>query len=136
MLKNGILPQSWTGPIHAALRVMTGLLFMQHGTMKLLGFPINDMMKAMLGQMPSGMLYFTGFVDLIGGLLIVVGLFTRSVAFVLSGYMAVAYFIAHMPQGFFPALNFGEPAVLFCFIFLWLAVAGAGPYSADATQAR
>jgi putative oxidoreductase len=70
-------------------------------------------------------------VELIGGVLIVIGLFTRPVAFVLSGYMAVAYFMAHLPMSFFPALNFGEPAVLFCFVFLYLAAAGAGPWAID-----
>jgi putative oxidoreductase len=134
MLKNGIIPQSWSGYIHAALRIMTGLLFMQHGTMKLLGFPINDFWKGMLGGMPAGMTYFTGLLELIGGLLIVIGLFTRPVAFILSGFMAAAYFMAHLPQGFWPILNQGELAVLYCFVFLWLAVAGSGPYSVDGNR--
>lgn len=125
---NGILPAKWQGHAHAALRIMTGLLFLQHGSAKLLKFPNID---AMLVGMPSGMIMATGLVDLIGGILIVIGIYTRSVAFVLSGYMAVGYFMAHAPMGFFPILNFGEPAIFFCFIFLYLATAGAGPYSVD-----
>lgn len=128
---NGILPHSWSGPIHAALRIMTGLLFLQHGTAKILGFPMNDTLKGMFSGMPSGMTYFTGLMELIGGVLIIIGLFTRPVAFILSGFMAAAYFMAHMPQGFFPILNYGELAILYCFVFLWLASAGAGPFSVD-----
>ena len=81
--------------------------------------------------MPAGLLYFTGTMELVGGVLIVLGLFTRPVAFVLSGFMAAAYFMAHFPMSFFPAINSGEPAVLFCFIFLYLAAAGPGPWSID-----
>jgi putative oxidoreductase len=81
--------------------------------------------------MPTGLLYFTGTMELVGGVLIVIGLFTRPVAFVLAGFMAVAYFMAHFPTSFFPAINFGEPAVLFCFIFLFLAVAGPGSWAID-----
>jgi len=125
---DGILPASWRGFTHAALRIMTGLLFLEHGTAKILKFPnIDEMLKAT--AMPSGMVLGTGLVELIGGFLIVIGLFTRTVSFVLSGYMAVAYFMAHAPMGFFPLLNFGESAILYCFIFLWLATAGAGPFS-------
>jgi putative oxidoreductase len=131
---NGILPASWQGYTHAALRVMAGLLFMQHGTSKILKFPLNEMLSGMYSGMPSGMLWFTALMELVGGALIVLGLFTRSVAFVLSGFMAAAYFMAHAPQGFFPILNMGELAVLYCFVFLWLATTGAGPYSVDANR--
>jgi putative oxidoreductase len=132
---NGIIPASWAGPIHAALRIMTGLLFLQHGTAKLLGFPMNDALKGMLGGMPGPMLTVTGVLELVGGILIIIGLFTRPVAFVLSGFMAVAYFMAHAaPGGFFPLLNAGELAIMFCFVFLWLAAAGAGPYSLDSNR--
>jgi putative oxidoreductase len=133
---NGILPKSWTSFTHTALRVMTGLLLLQHGTAKMLGFPMNDMLKGMFGGMPGGMLYFTGLLELVAGILIVLGLFTRSVAFILAGFMAVAYFMAHAPQGFFPILNFGELAVLYCFVFLWLATSGSGPYSLDAARGK
>jgi putative oxidoreductase len=124
---NGIIPQSWSGPLHAALRIMTGLLFLQHGTAKLLGFPAVDMFKDGV----SGLILVSGILELVGGILIIIGAFTRPVAFVLSGFMAVAYFMAHASSGFYPILNGGELAILYCFVFLWLAAAGAGPYSVD-----
>ena len=108
------------------LRIVTGLLFMEHGTGKLLGFPAA---LPFIDQMPAGLLYFTGTMELIGGLLITIGLFTRPVAFILSGFMAVGYFLVHFPQSFFPAKNYGEPAVLFCFVFLYLAAVGSGPWA-------
>ncbi len=123
-----ILPRSWAPALLSALRVVSGLLFLEHGTGKLLGFPAG---LPFIDKMPAGLLYFTGSLELAGGLLIVLGLFTRPVAFVLSGFMAAAYFMAHFPQSFFPAINFGEPAVLFCFVFLYLAAAGPGPWSID-----
>ncbi len=132
MFKNGIIPQSWSGPIHAALRVMTGLLFLQHGTAKILGFPAVDMFKNGVG----GLTLVSGILELVGGILIIIGLFTRPVAFILSGFMAVAYFMAHAPQGFFPILNMGELAILYCFVFLWLSVAGAGPFSIDNSNSK
>ena len=122
-----IIPASWTPSLQAALRIMTGLLFMEHGTGKLLQFPALPG----LDQMPAGMLYATGLLELVGGALIVIGLFTRPVAFVLAGFMAVAYFMAHAPAGFFPVLNHGELAVMYCFAFLFLAVAGPGRWSID-----
>jgi putative oxidoreductase len=129
---NGIIPQSWSGPIHAALRIMTGLLFLQHGMAKILGFPAVDMFKDGV----SGIFLVSGLLELVGGILIALGLFTRPVAFILSGFMAVAYFMAHAGQSFYPMINQGELAILYCFVFLWLAVAGAGPYSIDAKQGR
>jgi putative oxidoreductase len=124
---NGIIPASWSGHIHAALRVMTGLLFLQHGTAKIFGFPL----VAGMDQMPSAMLWITGLLELVGGALIILGLFTRPAAFLLSGFMAVAYFMAHASGSFFPILNMGELAIMFSFVFLWLAAAGAGPFSMD-----
>ena len=112
----------------SVLRIVTGLLFLEHGTGKLLGFPAG---LPFIDKMPTGMLYFTGAMELVGGVLIVLGLFTRPVAFILSGFMAAAYFMAHFPMSFFPAINMGEPAVLFCFIFLYLAAAGPGPWALD-----
>ncbi len=126
--KIAILPQSWAPALHSVLRIVAGLLFLEHGTGKLIGFPAG---LPFIDKMPSGLLYFTGTMELVGGALIVLGLFTRPVAFVLSGFMAVAYFMAHFPMSFFPAINFGEPAVLFCFAFLYLAAAGPGPWSLD-----
>ena len=81
--------------------------------------------------MPAGLLYFTGAIELVGGILITIGLFTRPAAFVLSGFIAFAYFMAHFPHSFFPAINGGEAAVLYCFVFLYLAAAGAGPWAVD-----
>ena len=114
-----------------ALRVMTGLLFLEHGTSKLLGFPHEPKLDAL--QLFS-LMGFAGVLELVGGALIVLGLFTRPVAFVLAGQMAVAYFMSHGAKGFFPALNGGDAAILFCFIFLYLVAAGAGPYSLDARR--
>lgn len=128
---NGILPTSWTGYTHALLRITAGLAFMQHGTAKLFNFPD---ISAMLQGMPSAMITGTGLVDFLGGAIIILGAYTRVTAFVLAGYMAAAYLIAHLPMSFFPIQNFGEPAYLFCFIFLWLATAGAGIWSVDAAR--
>ena len=109
------------------LRVVTGLLFFEHGSAKLLGFP--SMPGG--GQESHAMLLFTGTMELVGGALIVAGLLTAVVAFILSGYMAVGYFIAHAPQGFFPLVNHGESAIFFCFVFLFLAAAGPGAWAVD-----
>jgi len=115
----------------ALLRVIAALLFMSHGTMKLLGFPASDFQPPLFS-----MLGLAGALEIVGGLLLVIGLFTRPVAFILSGMMAVAYFMAHAPQGFVPAQNGGEPAVLFCFIFLYLVFAGPGAFAVDNTRSR
>jgi putative oxidoreductase len=123
-----VIPQSLAPALQSVLRIVAGLAFLEHGTGKLLGFPHG---LPFIDKMPAGLLYFTGTIELVGGTLIVLGLFTRPVAFVLSGFMAVAYFMAHFPMSFFPAINFGEPAVLFCFVFLYLAAAGAGPWAID-----
>jgi putative oxidoreductase len=123
--------RSWALPMPAllsVLRIMTGLLFLELGNGMLLGFPAG---LPFIDKMPSGLLYFTGTMELVGGLLITIGLFTRPVAFILSGFMAAAYFMAHFPTSFFPAINMGEPAVLYCFIFLFLAAAGPGRWAID-----
>ena len=122
-----IIPARFAPMLQGALRIMTGLLFMEHGTGKLLGFPTLPG----LDQMPGAMLGVTGSLELIGGALIVLGFFTRPVAFVLSGFMAAAYFIAHFPGGFFPVLNHGELAILFSFVFLYFAAAGPGSFAID-----
>ena len=111
----------------ALLRIMTGLLFFEHGSAKLLGFPLVPGG----GQESHAMLVFTGTMEFVGGALIVAGLLTGIVAFTMSGYMAVAYFIAHAPQGFFPLVNHGESAIFFCFVFLFLAAAGPGAWAVD-----
>ena len=122
-----ILPAAWASYLQSVLRIVTGLVFLEHGTGKLLGFPALPG----LDQLPHGLLLFTGTMELVGGALIVIGFLTRPAAFVLSGFMAAAYFMAHFPRSFFPALNFGEPAVLLCFIFLYIAAAGPGPWAVD-----
>jgi putative oxidoreductase len=126
---------TWTPRALALLRLVAAFLFLQHGTAKLLHLPhVAD-----FDQLPAlSLVGFAGMLEITGSLLILLGLFTRPVAFVLSGEMAVAYFMAHAPQGHFftPALNQGEEAVLYCFIFLLLSVAGAGAWSIDAIRDR
>lgn len=131
-MNTGILPASWSGPLHSILRIMTGLLFLSHGTSKWLGFPVSQFTPA-AGAMDT-MTMVTGFLELVGGALLVLGLLTRIAAFVLSGFMAVAYFMAHAPQNFYPINNGGELAIMFCFVCLYLAAAGAGPWSIDAKR--
>ena len=113
----------------AALRVVTALLFLEQGLMILLSFP------AAVPGMPSptpAIMLFGGVIETVCGVLIALGLFSRSAAFVASGQMAVAYFIFHMPRGFWPALNQGDPAILFCFVFFYIAVEGPGAFSVGA----
>jgi putative oxidoreductase len=109
------------------MRIVTGFLFMQHGGQKIFGYPAPQRYEFDLFSM-SGV---AGTLELLGGLLIVIGLFTRPTAFVLSGLMAFAYFIAHAPKGFWPILNGGELSVMYSFVFLYLAAAGAGEWSVD-----
>ncbi|MEO8837506.1 MAG: DoxX family protein [Herbaspirillum sp.] len=119
---------AWTPRLLGLLRVVAGLLFMQHGAMKLLGVMGG-------GQLPP-LMWLALVLELVGGALIVLGLFTRPVAFVLSGEMAFAYFMAHAPQGFLPIKNGGEGAVLYCFIFLFLAAAGSGVFALDNLRSK
>lgn len=126
---------AWTPRAVALLRVVTAFLFLQHGTAKLLHIP----QVAMFDQLSVfSFLGFAGLLEVVGGILLLLGLYTRPIAFLLSGQMAVAYFVAHAPEGHVlsPMLNRGEAAVLYCFIFLLLAVAGAGTWSIDALRAR
>ncbi|WP_312408259.1 DoxX family protein [Rhizobium sp.] len=111
----------------AALRIMTGLLFLEHGTMKLFAFPVPQGDGGAL----STLMLFAALLEFVGGILITIGFLTRPVAFILSGQMAVAYFMAHAPGGFWPAVNKGEAAILFSFIFIYLFFAGAGAFSVD-----
>jgi putative oxidoreductase len=115
----------------SVLRIMTALIFMAHGTQKLLNFPPAGRPVDL-----TSMGGIAGFFELIGGALLVLGLFTRPVAFVLSGVMAVAYFYAHAPRSFYPILNNGDAAILYCFVFLYIFFAGAGPWSVDAMRRR
>ncbi|TDR90393.1 DoxX family protein [Enterovirga rhinocerotis] len=115
------------------MRLMAGLLFMQHGTQKLLAFP-----TAPANGMPAigTLFWFGGIIELVGGLLIAVGLLTRPAAFLASGMCAFAYFLFHAQRNFFPILNGGELAALYAFVFLYIAAAGAGPWSVDAARSR
>jgi putative oxidoreductase len=119
--------------ILSVLRVFTGLELLQHGTGKILGFPaVPSFANVQIGSL-SGM---GGLIELIGGILFTIGLFTRPVAFILSGFTAAAYFMAHASKGFYPVLNGGELAALYCFVFLFFAFAGGGPWSVDALIKR
>ena len=109
----------------SALRIVAALLFLSYGTAKFFDFPGP-------GPKLTPLLTAAGVLEIVGGTLLVIGLFSRPVAFVLSGMMAVAYFIEHLPRGFFPLVNRGNEAILFCFIFLYIAAAGPGPWSLDA----
>ena len=117
----------WSPVLLSVLRIVTAFLYMQHGGMKLLGFPGAGDHKVEL----MSLMGLAGCLELIGGGFILIGLFTRPVAFILAGEMAFAYFMVHAPQGFWPLLNQGESAVLFCFVFLYLSAAGGGPWSLD-----
>lgn len=118
---------AWTPRLLSVLRIITGFLFIAHGTQKLFNSPVSERGAAQLMSFDG----LTGVLEFVGGLLILLGLFTRPTAFVLSGMMAVAYFMAHASGGFLPLVNKGELAVLYCFVFLYLAVAGGGLWSLD-----
>ena len=119
---------SWSARMLSVLRIMTGLLWMEHGTQKFFAFPSP-------GPALTSLLVVQGSLELVGGILLLIGLFTRPVAFILAGDMAVAYFMAHSPRGFFPAVNGGQLAILFCFVFLYLFVTGGGAWSVDQRRA-
>jgi putative oxidoreductase len=121
----------WAPRMLSVLRIVAALIFLAHGAQKLLGVPPTDHMPAFLSFMWIG-----GLIELAGGLLLFVGLFTRAAAFVTSGEMAVAYWMFHAPKGVFPTLNGGDAAILYCFVFLYLVFAGPGPWSIDAAWRR
>ena len=120
----------WAPRALAVLRIVAALIFMEHGTQKLFGFPPSDRPQPELFSL-SGL---AGVLEFFGGIMLVLGLFTRPVAFILSGEMAVAYWMAHAPQSFFPVLNGGDAAILYCFVFLYLVAAGPGAWSLDETM--
>jgi putative oxidoreductase len=126
------IARSWEPRLLSVLRIVAGFLYIAHGTQKLFGFPAP-------GRAPTelfSLMGFSGMLEFVGGLLLIIGLFTRPVAFILSGQMAVAYFMAHAGQGFWPLLNRGELAALYCFVFLYLAAAGGGVWSLDSWLRR
>ena len=129
---NGVIPSSQSGNLRAALRIMTGLLLLEHGLTKLIHWPATDYFPA--GQPLPTLMLIAGILEVVGGAMFVAGAYTRLVGFILAGEMAVAYFMAHMSSGFFPIQNGGEAAVMFCFIFLYFAATGAGPYSVDESR--
>src|SRR5438067_2240813 len=119
---------AWSPRVLSVLRIIAALLFMEHGLMKLLHFPAAQ--PGAPTPLPP-LLMAAAFIELVGGALMALGLFTRAAAFVASGEMAVAYFMAHASQSFWPGVNQGDAAILFCFVFLFLVFAGAGPWSLD-----
>lgn len=125
--------EAWPPRLLSVLRIVTALLFMMHGTAKLLQIPHQAMFD---GLQLMSLIGVQGMLEAGGGLLLLIGLFSRPVAFILSGDMAVAYFIAHWPKSWLPILNGGDLAVLFCFVFLYLWAAGPGPWSIDAQRSH
>ena len=132
MLKLAEFQSAWAPRILSVVRIITALLFMEHGTQKLFGFPVSARAMA---ELPP-LIMAAGVLEVAGGALLALGFFTRPAAFILSGMMAVAYFLAHAPQSFFPINNGGEGAILYCFIFLYFFFAGGGAWSLDTLMAR
>lgn len=126
---------AWAPRVLSLLRIVAGLLFLQHGTIKYFDFPAGSGMHN--PEMPVlSMFGIGGILEIVGSLLLILGLFTRPVALILSGMMAVAYWTFHAPGSFYPVLNQGEAAILFCFVFLYLACAGGGVWSIDAKRGQ
>ncbi|WP_417721984.1 DoxX family protein [Salipiger sp.] len=119
----------WGSEMLSVLRIVSALIFLLHGSQKLFGVPATDQQPPLMSLMGVG-----GVLEFVGGLLLLVGFLTRPVAFVLSGMMAVAYWMFHAPQNLFPTLNGGDAAILYCFVFLYLAVVGGGKWSVDAMR--
>jgi putative oxidoreductase len=124
---------AWTPRALSVLRIITGLIIVQHGMAKLIGFPAVAMFANLK---PFSLLGAAGFIELVGGALLIVGLFTQPAAFIIAGEMAVAYFMSHAPKGFYPLVNGGSLAIAYCFACLYLSTAGAGPWSVDAAMKR
>lgn len=134
------LPDAWASRILSLLRIVAGFLLMAHGGQKLFGFPAGSPPPPNAPPMPpfslASLMGVAGILEFFGGLLLLIGLFTRPVAFILAGLMAVAYFMAHAPGGFWPIQNKGELAALYCWVFFYLAFAGGGSWSLDAWLRR
>ena len=129
------MKKEWAPQLRSILRIVVAFLYVQVGSAKWFAFPAAILPGG--GTAPVGSLvWFAGVIEVVGGTLFLLGLFTRPVAFILSGEMAFAYFIGHAPHGFWPVLNQGAPAIFFCFTFLYFSAAGAGPWSLDALLAR
>jgi putative oxidoreductase len=129
MLNTAALETLWAPRVLSLVRVVSALIFMEHGTQKLLNFPPNPPGRTTVELFS---LYgFAGSLEIVGGILLLFGLFTRPVAFILSGEMAFAYFMGHAPRSFYPLLNGGDASILYCFLFLYMAFAGGGAWSAD-----
>jgi putative oxidoreductase len=116
--------ETWRPYVLSVLRIVVGLLFLEHGLSKVFGFPVP-------GPSLHGLLILAAFLETVGSLFLLVGAYTRIVAFILSGEMAFAYFMVHAPQSFYPIINKGELAIVYCFLFLYFAFAGGGPWSVD-----
>jgi putative oxidoreductase len=129
-----MIPERYAPQVYALFRIVAGFLFMFHGLQKILGLygGIGNGATAPMLSLP----WFAGVIELVGGILIMIGLFTRVAAFIASGEMAVAYFMVHQPQGALPIQNQGELAALYCFVFLYIAARGPGIWSADAAMRR
>ena len=131
MINEAVLA-AWAPRMLSVLRIMTALLFLQHGLSKFFGWPApapqNFQLMSLIG--------LAGVIEFVGPVLLAIGVFTRPVAFIMSGEMAFAYFMGHAGSSFFPQVNRGEGAIMFCFIFLYVAIAGGGPWGIDGTRAR
>ena len=123
--------KSYAPYVLSILRIMSALLLLQHGLSKFFGFPM-----AMQTPATFSLFWFAGAIEIVGGVLLLIGLWTQPVAFILSGELAFAYFIGHAPRSFYPLVNNGEAAVLFCFVYFYIAFAGGGPWSVDAMRRR
>jgi putative oxidoreductase len=124
---------AWAPRALSVLRIITGLMIIEHGMGKIIGFPVYP---AYANVQPLSLIGAAGFIELIGGALLILGLLTRQAAFILSGEMAFAYFMVHAPKSFYPLINGGTLAIMYCFTCLYLSTAGAGPWSVDAAMKR
>ncbi len=126
---------TWEPYLLSVLRIVTAFLFMQFGMAKLFAFPAAIMPGGVTAPVVS-LVGLASILETFGGLLLLLGLFTRPVAFIVAGEMAIAYFLGHAPQGFWPVLNQGHPAIMFCFVWLYISAAGPGPWSLDAKRGK
>ena len=131
-MTNSATLTTWAPRVLSILRIVAGLLLLEHGTQKYFNFPPTDYFAGGL----DNLMRIAGGIELIGGVLIIIGLLTRPAAFICSGFAAAAYFMGHAPNSFFPASNGGDAAILFCFVFLYLVFAGPGPWSVDAARGK